>query len=130
MKYLLAIYADETYWPQLSDDEQQAEMDAYWQADIDATEAGIFVDSKPLGPSTETITVAVRDGEAVVTDGPFAETKEQLGGYYLLDCESHEEAVGFATRIPGARRGYIEVRPVVEYEAPEWVEKALAAHAS
>jgi hypothetical protein len=87
-------------------------------------QAGIYIASEPLEPSVETSTVTVREGEVTVTDGPFAETKEQLGGFYLLDCESREQAIEFAARIPGASRGRVEVRRVVEYEAPEWVEKA------
>ena len=127
MKFVLAIYTDETYWPALSEAEQQAEIDAYWRVDADAIEAGAFVDSEPLAPSTETTTVQVRDGETIVTDGPFAETKEQLGGFYLLECENRQQAIEWAARIPGAGRGYVEVRPVVEFEPPAWFVDATKA---
>ena len=127
MKYVLAIYTDESYWPAMSEAEQNAETEAYWRVDADATEAGVFIASEPLQPSSETVTVAVRDDEAVVTDGPFAETKEQLGGFYLLDCESREQAVEWATRIPAARHGHVEVRPVMEFDPPEWFRAATQA---
>ena len=120
MKYVLAIYGDEAHWPSLSEEEQARETEEYWRVDADAIGAGVFVASEPLAPGSETTTVMVRDGETVVTDGPFAETKEQLGGFYLLDCESREQAVEWAARIPGARRGHVEVRPVIEFEPPQW----------
>ena len=127
MKYVLAIYGEEAHWPSLSEAERAQETEEYWRVDADATAAGVFVASEPLAPSTETTTVSVRDGETVVTDGPFAETKEQLGGFYLLDCESREQAIEWAARIPGARRGHVEVRPVVEFEQPEWFLEATKA---
>ena len=120
MKYVLAIYADESIWPALSAAEQEEEVDAYWRLDADAIGAGVFLASEPLLPSPETSTVAVRDGETVVTDGPFAETKEQLGGFYLLDCASREEALEWAARIPAAKHGHVEVRPVMEFDPPQW----------
>jgi hypothetical protein len=119
VKYVLAIYTDEAYWPALDEAAQQEEIDAYWSVDREAQAAGVFVASEPLAPSSETRTVRVRDDEPLVTDGPFAETKEQLGGFYLLDCADADEAVEWAKRIPGARRGYVEVRPVVEFEPPD-----------
>lgn len=126
MKYVLAIYADESYLPELDESERAAEIDEYWRVDAEARRAGVYVTSEPLAPSAETTVVTVREGETVVTDGPFAETKEQLGGFYLLDCESREQAIALAARIPGARHGRVEVRPVVEYEEPEWVAAAAA----
>ena len=77
-------------------------------------EAGALVTADQLQPSTTATIVRVRDGETLITDGPFAETKEQLGGYYLLDCGSIDEAIEFAGRIPAAERGAVEVRPLVE----------------
>ena len=69
-----------------------------------------------LEPTSSATTVRVRDGERVLTDGPFAETKEQLGGFYLLECDSLDEAIGWAAKIPGAATGSVEVRPVMNYE--------------
>ncbi|HEX2129782.1 MAG TPA: YciI family protein [Solirubrobacterales bacterium] len=127
MKYVLAIYDDESRFPALSQAEQEAEIEAYWRLDADAIEAGVFIASEPLQPTPETTTVVVRDEDAVVTDGPFAETKEQLGGFYLLDCESREDAVAWAARIPAARHGRVEVRPVMEFEPPEWFREETKA---
>jgi len=128
MKYVLAIYADESRMKEWSESEVAAEIDAYWRLDAAAQEAGVLVDSQPLADSGSTATVKVRDGNAVVTDGPFAESKEQLGGFYLLDCSSREEAVEWAARIPGAAHGHVEVRAVVEYAPPEWMENRAAAN--
>jgi hypothetical protein len=125
MKYLLAIYTPD-YWEGLSEAEQEAETNAYWQLDVDATNAGVFLASEPLQPPSETVTVRVSGDEAVVTDGPFVETKEFLGGFYLLDCASAEEAAGWAAKIPGARHGRVEVTPVMEFDPPEWVTKATS----
>ena len=80
-------------------------------------ESGNFVDGAPLHPTTTATAVRVRDGETLVTDGPFAETKEQLGGFYLVEAADADEAIAIAARIPGARYGTIEVRPVVAVEA-------------
>ena len=129
MKYLLAIYYDESYWPQLDEAAQEAETEEYWRLDAAARNAGAFIASNALEPSSATVCVRVRDGEPIVTDGPFAETKEHLGGYYLLECASAEEAAEWATRIPAARRGYVEVRPVIEFETPGWFAAEFAAEA-
>jgi hypothetical protein len=118
MKYLLAIYDDERRWPGLDEAEQKAEIDAYWALDREAQERGAFIASQALEPSQATTIVRVRNGETIVTDGPFAETKEQLGGFYLLECEGHDEALEWAKKVPAAGTGYVEVRPVVEFEAP------------
>jgi hypothetical protein len=80
--------------------------------DLDA--AGKYIAASPLQPVATATTVRVRDGKAVVTDGPFAETREQLGGYFMVEAKDQQEAAAIASRIPGARRGTIEVRPVME----------------
>lgn len=77
---------------------------------------GQYIDAAPLHPSTETVTVKVRDGQRLVTDGPFAETREQIGGYFMVEARSIEEAVEIAGRIPSATIGTVEVRPVREVE--------------
>ena len=83
-----------------------------------------------LQPSSAATTVRVRDGERVLTDGPFAETKEQLGGFYLLDCDNLDEAIDWAAKIPGAGHGSVEVRPVMNYEGAgsEDAQQSAAAH--
>ena len=116
MKYLLAIYHDEARWPGLDEAAQEAEIDEYWRLDDEATSAGVFLASQALEPSESTRSVRIREGEVIVTDGPFAETKEQLGGFYLLECGSADEAIEWATKVPAARSGRVDVRPVLEFE--------------
>ncbi len=85
----------------------------------DAREAGVLVDGAELAADDDATTVRVRDGETLVTDGPFAESKEALGGYFLLECGSFDEALDWAARIPGAEHGAVEVRPVLRRRAEE-----------
>ena len=111
MKFLALIYASDTDWAALSDDERTAAYAQYRAFGEEARAAGKLVDGAELQPATTATTVRVRSDETVVTDGPFAETREQLGGYYVLDCDSIDEAVALAAKIPGAQYGTIEVRP-------------------
>ncbi len=101
-------------------------MAAYGAFGEAAQAAGVMLGGEGLQPTSTATTVRVRDGEALTTDGPFAETREQLGGYYLLDCKDLDEAIGWAAKIPGAQTGSIEVRPVMDYEA---MGREEAAHA-
>jgi hypothetical protein len=117
MRFLLTIYDDERRWPSLDKEAAKAAVDAYWALDNDASEQGVFVDSAGLYPTETARTLRIREGERIVTDGPFAETKEQLGGYYLLECESVEQALEWAAKVPAARTGSVEVRQVMDYEA-------------
>ena len=117
MRFLLTIYDHEQRWASMGEDESKAEIDAYWALDNEASAAGVYVDSAGLYPTETARTVRVRDGEQTITDGPFAETKEQLGGYYLLDCEGVDEALAWAGKIPAARTGSVEVRQLMDYEA-------------
>jgi hypothetical protein len=110
MKYLALIYGNEEAWDALSEEEQQRVSERYMALAREPVTVG---GDELQDPDTAT-TVRVRDGETLTTDGPFAETKEQLGGYYLIDCASLDEALEFAARIPAAERGAVEVRPVVE----------------
>ena len=110
MKYLTLIYGDAAAWEALSEEEQQKVAERYMALSREAAVA----DGAELQDSDTATTVRVRDGETLTTDGPFAETKEQLGGYYLIDCGSLDEAIEFAARIPAAERGSVEVRPLVE----------------
>ena len=110
MKYMALIYGNEEAWDALSEEEQQRVTERYMALAREPVTVG---GDELQDPDTAT-TVRVRDGETLTTDGPFAETKEQLGGYYLIDCGSLDEALEFAARIPAAERGAVEVRPVVE----------------
>jgi hypothetical protein len=111
MKYLALIYADEAAWDGLGNDERQAMYAQYRAFGEEARGAGKLVDGAELAPTTSATTVRIRGDETLLSDGPFAETKEALGGYYILDCDSFDEAVAFAAKIPAASRGAVEVRP-------------------
>jgi hypothetical protein len=126
MKYLLTIYGDESGFAEATPEDIQQVMSAYEAFGRAATEARVMVGGEGLKPSSTATTVKVRDGDTVTSDGPFAETREQLGGYYLLDCRDLDEAIGWAARIPGARTGTIEVRPVMDYEAVD-IERGTQA---
>jgi hypothetical protein len=130
MKYLLTIYGDESGWNDLSPEEGQQIMAAYGAFGQAAQDAGVLLGGEGLQSSSTATTVKVRDGETITTDGPFAETREQLGGYYLLDCKDLDEAIGWAARIPGAQQGSIEVRPVMDYEAMGVSEAHAASEGS
>src|SRR3954447_19052155 len=117
MKYLLTIYADESRYATMTPEDSAALMQAYGAFGQAAQEAGVLLGGEGLKPTATATTVRVRDGEAMLTDGPFAETREQLGGFYLLECADLDEATRWAAKIPDAKRGSIEVRPVMEYEA-------------
>ena len=118
MEYLALIYADETAWERFSDAEREAAYEEYTEFARAAGDAGVLVGGEELGPTSAATTVRIRDGKQLVTDGPYAEVKESLGGYFVLDCASFEEAVTWAARIPAASHGAVEVRPVhVDEEA-------------
>ncbi|HEY3764976.1 MAG TPA: YciI family protein [Gaiellales bacterium] len=114
MKYLLAIYADEAEWSELTDAARQAMYEEYAQVSEDLGRAGMLIDGAELRPTTAATTVRMRDGRTLVTDGPFAETKEQLGGYFVVECDTIDAAIEAAGKLPTARHGSIEVRPLVE----------------
>jgi hypothetical protein len=111
VKYLCLIYGDEERWEALSDAERQSVYDAYRAFAEEAGAAGKLVGGGELEPARAATTVRVRNLETEVSDGPFAETREQLGGYFVLECEGLDEAVALAAKIPGALHGSIEVRP-------------------
>jgi hypothetical protein len=117
MQYLLLIYTDESEWEQLSDEERKPMIDEYFALTDSLQESGNYVLGAPLQPTSTATSVRVRDRETLVTDGPFAETKEQLGGFYLVEANDVDEAIGFAARIPGARYGTVEVRPLMPIPA-------------
>lgn len=118
MKYLLMIYVTEPSEPPNPDAIQQ-EMDAYWAYEKQVSEAGVMLGSNALqGTDTATTVHVTAGGERLVTDGPFAETREFLGGYYLLDVPDLDAAIEWAARCPGSQSGRIEVRPIMEFEQP------------
>ena len=112
MKYLLTIYDDESMWDGVQPGDVNAMMDGYRKFGEEVHGNGAFVAGEALESVSTATTVRVKDGERLITDGPFAETKEQLGGFYLLDCQDLDEAIAYAAKIPGAQSGCIEVRPV------------------
>jgi hypothetical protein len=116
MRYLLIIYNDESRWANATPEDVQQVMAAYNAFGDAAREAGVMIGGEGLQPTGTATTVRVRDNETLATDGPFAETREQLGGYYLLDCRDLDDAIGWAARIPDAATGSIEVRPVMDYD--------------
>jgi hypothetical protein len=112
MKYLCLIYSDESIWPALPKAETDAMMAEYGQFTEDVKRSGQYLGANRLEPTRAATTVRVRAGKLSTTDGPFAETKEQLGGYYLIEAKDLNDAIQVAARIPGARVGSIEVRPI------------------
>ena len=119
MQYMLLIYDDPQVWEGFSEEETNAIMGEYFAYTEELRAAGAYVAGDALQPTGSATTIRLRDGEQLVTDGPFAETKEQLGGYYLVDVESIDEAIRWAAKIPSARHGSIEVRPVVVFDREE-----------
>ena len=116
MQYLCLIYEDESYMMSRSEEEQQEIMSGYWAFTTEVKENGQHVAGEALLPTETATTVRVRDGNRVTTDGPFAETKEQLGGFYLLECKDLDEAIELASKIPSAKYGSIEVRPIMVFD--------------
>jgi hypothetical protein len=114
MKYMLLIHVNEQFWDNLSENDKQLAYAEYRQLLERIKSTGKYVGSARLLPSSSATSVRVREGKRLVTDGPFAETREQLGGYFLVEADSVEEAVGVAALIPAARHGTIEVRPVMD----------------
>ena len=115
MRYLLLIYQNEADHAKLSQEELGAEYGAYAAYGEEAQKRGAFLSGEALMPINTATTVRVRGGKTLTTDGPFAETKEQLGGYYLLNCKDLDEAIAWAARIPAATDGSIEIRPIMEF---------------
>jgi hypothetical protein len=118
MNYLLLIYENEKVWDQMSDAEKGKGFEEYSEFSQSIVKSGHFKAGDALQPTATATTVRVKDGKVMTTDGPFAETREQLGGYYLVDAKDLDEAIAIAARIPSARWGSIEVRPVMVFEKP------------
>ena len=117
MKYMLLIYHDEQSWNNVTEAERQQIYSEYGRLRGDLESRGQFISGSQLQPVTTATTVRVRDGKELMTDGPFAETHEQLGGYFLIEAKNLDEATAIAARIPSARTGTIEIRPLVESAA-------------
>ncbi|MDX6411314.1 MAG: hypothetical protein QOE91_830 [Gaiellaceae bacterium] len=115
MQYMLLIYTDPSAMASASQDDRQAMTAEYMKFTEDLRGSGAMVAGDELKPATTAKTVTVQNGDRLITDGPFAETKETLGGYYLVEADSEEKALEWAAKIPGARHGKIEVREVVQH---------------
>ncbi len=115
MKYVMMICSDEIAEAKMPPQEMGALFQAYGAFTNEVKQAGIYHGGEPLHPTTTATTVRVRGGEIQTTDGPFAETKEQIGGFYLLDCKNLDEAIQWAAKIPSAAHGSIEIRPVLDF---------------
>ena len=115
MRYAMLIYSVETPWDQVSPEQMQEVMDAYNAFGAEAREKGVMLGGEALQTTDQAKTVRVQDGKTLITNGPFAETKEVLGGFYLFECTNEAEALEWAAKIPGAKWGCVEVRPLVEF---------------
>lgn len=115
MKYLLMIYSSEAEDAKATPEEQQSMMNEYFAYTEALREAGGYAGGEALHPTSTATSVRVRDGKTITSDGPFAETKEQLGGYYIVEADNLDDAIEWAAKIPGARHGTVEVRPVMEF---------------
>jgi hypothetical protein len=116
MHYMLLIYGDEKAWESLMPEEQGKAMQGWTDYTQWLRDTGAYVGGDALAPTTAATTVRIRDGETLTTDGPFAETKEQLGGYYLIEAANLDDAIAAAAKCPGAFGGTMEVRPVVVFD--------------
>ncbi|HYC21254.1 MAG TPA: YciI family protein [Candidatus Bathyarchaeia archaeon] len=116
MLYMLLIYANEAGWEAFSDDARAQVMREHAELEADLIRSGKYRSCEALQPIRAATTVRIRDGRTLVTDGPFAETKEQLGGYYIVEAGDLDDATAIAARIPTARNGSIEIRPIQRIE--------------
>jgi hypothetical protein len=112
MQYLLMLYSDEKQWPKMSKADQERGIAAYNAYTEALKKAGVYKGSNRLAPTSSATTVHVANGKPQVLDGPYAESKEQLGGYYMIDVGDLDAAISWASRCPGASHGKIEVRPL------------------
>lgn len=115
MKYMLLMYFDTENTAQPTPEEHQAAAQAWYAFGQEAKAAGVLLGNNGLAPASSATTVRIREGRMLTADGPFAETHEQLGGYYLLECKDLDEAIGWAAKVPVAKYGSVEVRPLNMY---------------
>ena len=121
MRYMLLIYSKETEMAQMSREETDKIKAAHWAVMEETSKRGILRGAEPLKSTATATTVRIQDNKPLITDGPFAETKEQLAGYYILDCQDLDEAISWAAKIPTACKGgngCIEIRPIVRIRQP------------
>jgi len=116
MQYMLLIYRDEADEPTPGTAEFDEHIAGYVKLSNEVRDKGIMISAEPLEKIATATTVRVRNGKADVTDGPYAETKEQLGGYYLLECENLDEAISYAAKIPSVEFGSVEIRPIMKFD--------------
>jgi len=116
VRYVLLIYCNENAWDTMSADEQGAAFGGYNSLTSDLTTSGKLAAGSALQPTSTATVVRVRDGEVLMTDGPYAETKEQLGGFYRIEAADLEDAVKWAARIPSYGNMAVEVRPIMEFD--------------
>ncbi|MGH8973804.1 MAG: YciI family protein [Acidimicrobiia bacterium] len=114
MRYVLLICNDESAYQAVSPEEEAATLAQYGAFTEEMGRRGVLLGGERLRPTTDATTVRVRDGQTLTSDGPFAETKEQMAGYFIVDCKDLDEAIEVAAKLPGARTGTIEVRPIWE----------------
>jgi hypothetical protein len=127
MKYILMDYVNESGWPQLTRDEKEHWLGAY-RAYMKAMEqAGVLKDSKGLHPTSAATTVRVANGKSQVLDGPYADSKEQLGGFHIIEVADLDAAIAWAARCPTALHGVVEVRPIRDMTMTEWIQQVRAS---
>jgi hypothetical protein len=128
MKYVLLLYGDEGRWANMTPEEVAEDVERWSAFGQELTGSGAFVAGEGLDPTTSAITVRIKNGEVVHTDGPFAETREQLGGFYLLECPDLDAALAWAAKVPDlGESGSVEVRPVMDYEAAGYSTESTTA---
>ncbi|MBI1877449.1 MAG: YciI family protein [Chloroflexi bacterium] len=115
MRYMMLIYGDESGYESITEAQMAEAMATYNAFGAEAQARGVLLSGDALQATHTATTVRVRNGETMTTDGPFAETKEALGGFYILNCKDLDEALEFAAKIPGAKSGSVEVRPIMEF---------------
>jgi len=131
MRYMLLIVGDESQYEGRSEEEMAADMQRWSDYSKALVDAGAFVSGEGLQSSTTATILRVQDGERLLTDGPFAETKEQIGGFYVIECKDLDEAIDWAAKLPSAQRGGVtEIRPVMAYEGYEDPQAAREGAAS
>jgi hypothetical protein len=118
MQYLLLIYGEEAQWDKIDEKERDAVLQEFMSFTKSIAQSGHYRAGNELHPTSRATTVRLRNGKRLVTDGPFAETKEALGGYYLIEAKDLDEAVAIGARIPSARWGSIEIRPIIPHDMP------------
>jgi hypothetical protein len=118
MRYMLTLWGDESAWAGATSEQIAEEMGSYDAFTREVREAGALISGEGLDPTPTAKTLRVRGDVRDVTDGPFAETREQLGGFYVLECGDIDEAIAWAAKLPAAATGGVEVRPVMEFERP------------